>query len=268
MSTTEMDWPVSKDGCFVPSTTTHRHEGDINQSVYWLASWVLELPSVVAVYLRGSAATTNDGKRPFDVDLVIAVAGLHSADRKALANEARQKWEERCRAFPLPELDLLVVDAQRIVSDPSLESTRLLIWLHGVRVAGADLFASIPPVPATATTGRRLLHAQLRAAHDGIEWYTSRDQEVPIDWLQKRALRIGGVLSLAQGGPMSRHPARCAALIASVAPNLAALSHAVCADLFAHRSDIDAGIRARELWAGVSSVVTELLHAPEHMDAE
>lgn len=268
MSTTEMDWPVSKDGCFVPSTTALPHEGDIGQSAHLLASWALEQPSVVAVYLRGSAATTNDGKRPFDVDLVIAVAGLHSAGRKALAHEARKIWEKRCcRTLPLPDLDLLVVDAQRLVSDPGLESTRLLVWLHGVRVAGADLFADLQPVPATATTGRRLLHAQLRATHDGIEWYTSRDREVPIGWLQKRALRIGGVLSLARGGPISRHPARCAALIASVAPQLAALSHAVCADLLAHLSDMDAGSRARELWTRLSSAATKLVQAAEHMDA-
>lgn len=205
-------------------------------------------PSVTAVYLCGSCL--DDGSTPADIDLLVVA---RSPDRCGPLEAALPPLLERVRGGrDGPTWDVTVVD--RGAAEAS-RSILLMVATGSLLLAGEPL--ATPSFPADRSTAallvgprsehvRVLLALLARALLD-----PSAPRDLVVRKLQKHALRLGALASLAETGCFSLKPERCAALIGAVAPALGPLAEAVAQDHGAGDRGLLAADRAVDLASAV-----------------
>ena len=181
-------------------------------------------PSVRAVYLRGSVLRAPRIELIRDVDIV-AVIDREGQERCARIDAiAADLWSP---AGNQPRCDFGLVGFDRLIKEPFFTVIQLILAFRSALLAGEAVWKSIPVVRADAALARRL-----QANHrKSDERYLERAHAAPANYgtallvssMQKKALRLGGILAMGVSQRFSRHPLRCATLLRKSIQNYATL---------------------------------------------
>ncbi len=202
------------------------------------------LPGLHSVHARGSLLVDKTPETLHDLDLILV---FHQPSGPNSLTEALAILGP----CPLPAIswDLRAVHAQALKDGSARASVRLCLAVASLHLAGAALY--LAPVKAERTLAQALQQETLELWHQQLH---ALDRGAPgtrrrVQWLQKRALRLGGIEGLARNGVFTRHPLGCASLCARLEPSLASLAARVCADLLARDCSAQAAVSAIELGA-------------------
>lgn len=225
-------WPVREGRLVAPRVVP----SDALARATAAAEGLLALDAAHSVHLRGSVLSADPHAQ--DVDLLAVVHGE--------PGPAGAACREVLGRYPAPvPWDL------RVVGLDGLRTGRIGAWLQvivaagSVRLAGEPVWDTPPAVVPGALLAERLM------AEWGGQWAQARDRPPSVErtvWLQKRALRLGGLLGMAATGQLTRHPDGCVALLERVAVQLGPLARRVRDDLY--EKDTSDGATERALVLG------------------
>lgn len=238
-----VDWETSSNGMFLQAPVEAIHPRLANYVVRSVVE-VVSPEELDCLFLRGSILIPeNRHKVPaWDVDMVIVA---QTADSAPLRQKIQEKWRS-----DMPKPDICFITAPQLKNAKSSFWIRLLLWHHSVVLFGNNPILDYQGELADSVTAERILKAML-VPLDLRMGKCSPTRPNLVATCQKRLLRLGGPLSLLNGGPFSRNPVRCSALISQCHPGLVSLVDLVCEDLLCQHVDESAVERLGILWGRI-----------------
>lgn len=247
------DWPVTEAGFLVPVQFGVNDSNSLQASALVLASRIYDIiPSVRAVYLRGSAIESNRLDLIRDLDVVV-VFSTSDEDPQALAGIAASSW---LTGKELTRCDLSCVTLDKIREQPFSTVMQLMLAFRATLLAGVPVWDEAPKVKADLQLAlrcqdnhRRLVTRFIEKASMAPNLY---DPAFLVSWMQKKSLRLGSILTMGLSQRFSRHPTRCSTLISETYPELAELAARVTDDYVVGRSNGAAWHAARGLFCALA----------------
>jgi hypothetical protein len=188
-----------------------------------------------------------------DIDLVVAVnSGQMDAACKA---HLRMFFPDEIDGL---QCDLSVVDASRVRLEQLDTMLKLALAFRSMRLVGQSLWDSPPSLASSPELADRLLRGYRRQTDEFLRRVShgpsAYDPAPLVEWIQKRALRAGGLRAMMDSGVMTRHPIRCAEVIADSDSTLASLAFTVAEDFTQRRHDANAWARAKQLYCCATAI--------------
>lgn len=248
------DWPVCSDGFFRRVDFELDADNVLHTSALQVARQLsVAFPQIRSVFLRGSALESDRTDRIADVDLVAVYRG----HPKRLGKESDEFTSEQWNQFDLTMRCDVTYLSDLIFSDHRFDSMiELILAFRSQILTGPQVFSVVPQVKPTVElswklqrTHRRTVDKFMRKIYEDRARY---QLERIVPWLQKKALRLGGVMSLGESGPLSRYPPRCAALTCNGVPRLSALALKVLDDFVSSTHNEWSWNRALNLYVQLS----------------
>jgi hypothetical protein len=232
------DWPLSEDGFFVPAPLEVDRSNSMQAAACDLAAKISSaFSSIHGVYMRGSAIESTRQELSRDVDVIVILGGS-DVDRQELDQVASRFWSVGTSG---PRCDLERVRLDRIRQQPFSTVIQLVLAFRATLLAGSPVWYETPKVKADGmlatrcqASHRQLVTKHLEKASIAPQHYDSR---FFVPWMQKKALRLGGILAMGLTGRFSRHPTRCSTLISETYPELTTLAARVAVDYISGRVD-------------------------------
>lgn len=202
------------------------------------------LDEVVGVYATGSVLTEPDPTKVKDLDLVVVCRG-----------QANPKMAQRVVgtlatvAGSHPPFDPHAVFLDALLSGEGSAWPRLCLAVEAELLAGEPVWQEPPVIEATLELGVALFReakAQFGGAAEALKQGNAPPNATA--WLQKRALRLGGIRALVQAGRFVRHPDGCVAWVERLLPDLGGLARVVRDELYTGADG--AAVRERALKLG------------------
>jgi hypothetical protein len=248
------DWPLTESGLFVAT----RLDVDPGNALHVAAKEVANRISatfsdVHGVYVRGSAIESVKQERVKDVDIVVIVRE-RVRSRPEIESEMGALWET---ILARPRCDVSVVRLEQLMQQPFFSVIQLIVAFRACLLVGDPVWEREPIVHAgmplalrCQSSHRHLVNSFIAKVTQDPARYASEDL---VPWMQKRALRLGGILAMGLIGKFSRHPVRCAELVACLWTELAGPARRVARDYISGDITSASWSAARDLFFKISA---------------
>ncbi len=247
------DWPIGSNGGFRKIVFTMDRSSPRHQYAFRLAQLLAaRTVGVEAIYFRGSALESARSEWVRDLDLVVVASSdamLTQREVKEIVGEFRRENPSELR------VDVGVMGVSAVLASPFTSVKQLILAFRALRLSGREVWPESPLVQPDVDLARACFIAHTEptwqrlatVAQDPAKHF----QDPLVSWVQKRALRAGGILAMGRIGRFSRHPVRCAELVGLMFPDLAVLAANVV-------HDYCAGDRHAHAWQAAVNLFDEL----------
>jgi hypothetical protein len=248
------DWLLTDGGCFaVAPFKLEGTDGLQARAKAFAGELQAVFPCVRAVYLRGSALESTRGELIKDVDIIAVLDREESKGKLGIYGHAARLWPDM---GGLLRCDFGVAAIDGLKREPFSAVIQLILAFRSVLLVGKPIWKEIPKVRADLPLATRLQDSHRKVVLRFLEKASAAPAKYDVDflvsWMQKKALRLGGILALGVSQRFSRHPLRCATLIAETYPELGEVAEAVAQQYIAGQADEVAWRLARQLFASLS----------------
>ncbi len=244
------DWPLTDESYFAHIPLR------VNCANYFQArahAFALDLyrkfANVRAIYLRGSVIESIRPEFVKDVD-ILAVMDQRMPDcRSHIREYTSTAWG---KGQGHPRCDLSFIDLDRVKQEPFTSAIQLVVAFRACLLAGEPVWTTTPFVRPDMFLAIRCQENHCRLVNLLLEKALTAPREyepqVLVAWMQKKSLRLGGILAMGASARFSRHPLRCSVLVSETYPELELLAAQVVRDYVDGRSDARAWRVARRLF--------------------
>jgi len=246
------DWLLTENGCLAATSFKLQPGNDLHDIASGFGAKIHSLfPCVQAVYLRGSALESNRRDLVKDVDIIAVIERTAQERCAEIGQAASELWPLQ----DAPRCDFEIAYSDRLKKQSFSTVTQLILAFRAGLLAGTAVWPEAPRVKADAalalriqSSHRRFVQRFLGNANAAPDNY---DPVALVAWMQKKTLRLGGILSMGVSQRFSRHPVRCATLIAETHPGIGTLAAEVARQYTIGQSNESAWRTARQLFASL-----------------
>lgn len=243
-------WSVDSRRCFVRESIRHLgHLPNIRSLREILEPVRLAYPLLTSIYVRGSVLEETNQSRVRDVDVVcISLEKLPANLEDSVTRDMAGRLALSGKKQPL---DLRFITLQELETRPVRSASTLGVIYRSLPLCAQSEVPFEFDVEASPELALALAATEMREIGFILKRYTTlRFESRRVEWLQKRALRLGGIAGLLTSASYSRHLPTCVRLGAAVAPEIYMPIVQVWDDFVERRLTRAAFGRARELVLG------------------